>query len=561
LYPAKPETAELENRLRGKVHVAGSGRDLFYSRSGLEQHFAAFLRRHWFCGRSRDIKSVQVRDAIALPVDSGRAHLLMLAIEYAEGDPEDYLLPVRLARGEEAREIQEKSLPQVITSVHLEGEHVDAILYAATRDADFSRGLLNAIARRRVFMGTEGELRAQSLLRARTSGANGWATLVPNFRDAEQSNTAVIFGDKYFLKLFRRLEPGENPDLEVSRFLTERNFPNVPPVAGWLEYQRNNGQKFTLGLLTRFLPECQDAWGYTLDMLSRYFERVRTAGEASRTQPLPQGRLLGLAQEPVPESAVGLIGTYLELARLLGKRTGELHLALAAEQSNPAFAPEPFTPFYQRGLFQSMRNFALQSLNSLRVNVQRVPENAHPLAQQVLARESEIIERLRAVCKSPLSAKRTRSHGDFHLGQVLYSGKDFYFIDFEGEPSRPLGERRLKRSPLRDVAGMLRSFDYITHMALARQLELGAIQEADLPQFERWTTFWYRWVGARYLNAYLEVASPAELFPAQQEQLAVLLDAHLLDKAVYEVGYELKNRPAWVRVPLAGILELLGQQQ
>jgi maltose alpha-D-glucosyltransferase/alpha-amylase len=171
--------------------------------------------------------------------------------------------------------------------------------------------------------------------------------------------------------------------------------------------------------------------------------------------------------------------------------------------------------------------------------------------------ETQVVQRLRGVFEKRIEAQRIRCHGDFHLGQVLYTGKDFMIIDFEGEPARPLGERRIKRSPLRDVAGMLRSFDYVTYAAMFRQLEQGNLPPEQVPQVEPWNRFWSRWVSAAYLKSYLATLGPSDLLPRSREGLSTLLDAYLLDKAIYEVGYELNNRPNWLRIPLHGIQQLL----
>jgi maltose alpha-D-glucosyltransferase/alpha-amylase len=306
------------------------------------------------------------------------------------------------------------------------------------------------------------------------------------------------------------------------------------------------------------VPNVQDFWAYTLDMLSRYFDRVHTASAEVRLEPLPEGSIVELAGRQVPEKVVGLLGTYLELARLLGQRTAEMHLALASAPDNRDFAPEPFTPFYQRGLFQSMRNLVVENLGLLRSNLDRLPPAVRPQAELVAAFESDIIKRLRAVHQTPLSGKRIRCHGDFHLGEALYTGKDFVFIDFEGERERPIGERRIKRSPLFDIAAMIRSLNYVTYAALFKQLELGALREDALPQVEPWATFWHRWVSAVYLKACLDGLAKSELLPASKEQLSILLQAHLLEKAIYEIGYELTHRPAWTKIPLQGVLAMMG---
>jgi maltose alpha-D-glucosyltransferase/alpha-amylase len=399
-------------------------------------------------------------------------------------------------------------------------------------------------------------LRALPAPSFRVPAANSDANLEPKMGNAEQSNTSIIFGDKYFLKLFRKVEPGLNPDLEVGRFLTQQNFPNTPAVNGSLEYQNQNGEKITIGILTDYLPNSKDAWEFTLETLSRYYERVRTASE-NTLNPNDSAHIIDLAFREVPEGVVALIGTYMEAARLLGQRSGELHLALAADSDNKDFAPEPFTPFYQRSLYQSLRNMAVQNLDLLRRSLNKIPEPLRPEANRIIGLEPELLRRLRSVADNPIKSLRIRCHGDFHLGQILYTGKDFIAIDFEGEPARPLGERRIKRSPLRDIAGMIRSFDYITYAALFKQVELGTIKEEDVAQYEPWAAFWHRWVSATYFKAYWDVVHQAKLLPESISDLLILLDAHLLEKAAYEIGYEINNRPAWLKIPIRGILQLL----
>ncbi len=555
------EVATVSNRA-GEILLAGARWEdvLDVNRRGaLELCLASFLKnRRWFAGKAREIKSVQVHDAIVLPYDSTRASLLLLLVEYLEGDPEEYMLPMAFATGSECDEIEHASPEIIIARLRIERLEIDGLLYAAARNKEFCQALFGAVARRRSFIGWDGELKALSTSSFRsTHGTVTASTLEPTVGKTDQSNTSIIFGDKYFLKLFRRVDVGLNPDLEVGQFLTVKKFPHVPSVVGSLEYQRRNGEIATVGILTEFLPNAKDAWEFTLDTLSRYFERVRTAGSEIAVRPEAGGHLLSIAGGDVPEGVVAMIGTYLESARLLGERTGELHLALASDPANKDFAPEPFTPFYQRGLYQSMRNLAVQNLGLLRRSLSRVPESVRMQAEQVAGLEQDILKAFKSVSTTQINAQRIRCHGDFHLGQVLYTGKDFVLIDFEGEPFRPLGERRIKRSPLRDVAGMIRSFDYITYAALFKQIELGTIKAEEVPQLEPWAGFWQRWVSAVYFKAYLQVVRTARLLPESDSALLILLNAHLLEKAIYEVGYEVINRPNWIKIPLRGILQLL----
>jgi maltose alpha-D-glucosyltransferase/alpha-amylase len=242
----------------------------------------------------------------------------------------------------------------------------------------------------------------------------------------------------------------------------------------------------------------------------------------------------------------------LDAARQLGTRTAELHVALASDFDDPAFAPEPFTEHYQRSLYQSMRASMVQTLQLARRRAADIP-----VLKQVLDLENDIASRLRTILDHRIAATRIRCHGDYHLGQALYTGKDFVLIDFEGEPARPLGVRRLKRTPLFDVAGMLRSFHYAAYTALEGRAGAGLVRAEDREVVDRWTSFWYTWVAATFLGAYLHTAEGASFLPRSRRELEILLDVLMLEKALYELNYEMNNRPDWVRLPVHGIVQLL----
>ncbi len=263
--------------------------------------------------------------------------------------------------------------------------------------------------------------------------------------------------------------------------------------------------------------------------------------------------------EEIAPAVQELIGTYLESARLLGRRTAELHLTLASALEDSAFAPEPLTPHYLRGLFQSMRNLATQSLRLLRKQIKGLPSEVAPTAERVLAQESKIVNSYGRLLEHRINAKRIRIHGDYHLGQVLWTGKDFVILDFEGEPAVALSERRIKRSPLRDVAGMIRSFDYAAHAGLLQHVARGSLSPENSSAFALWGRFWNQTVSASFLRTYLQALGQSDLLPNTQGEFQALLRAYLLNKAMYELGYELNNRPAWLRIPLLGVLQLLGE--
>ncbi|MBI4660412.1 MAG: maltose alpha-D-glucosyltransferase [Verrucomicrobia bacterium] len=531
------------------------------ARGGLEGILPNYLAsRRWFGSKAAGIKTVTVQEVITLEGESGNSLITLLLVEFLQADPQTYLLPLAFACGSEAESLLRTSPQLAIARLKVAAQRDEGILYDAIGSKAFGSTLLDYIWRRRSAKGLRGELAAFHTPAFRRLRGDALAPPDPSPVKAEQTNSAILYGDRLILKLFRRLEPGINPDLEIGRFLTEKEFKHSVPLGGALEYRTEAKESMTLAVLSGFVLGSKDAWDYTLDALGRYYERVQSLQTTYPSPPRLEGSLLSLAASDTPQAIQEIVGTYLESARLLGERTADLHAVLTSNNEQPEFAPEPFTPHYQRSLFQSMRNLARQNLQLLRKRWKDLPGSAGQDAQRVLAVETQILDRFRSVCSRPIAATRTRDHGDFHLGQVLHTGKDFVIIDFEGEPARSLGERRLKRSPLRDVAGMLRSFHYAAHAGLLQQMERGGIPQARLDPFQPWAHFWQLWVSVTYLRTYLSTARHASFLPKSEAEVRILLDAFLIEKAIYELGYELNHRPDWVAIPLQGILQLVESQ-
>jgi maltose alpha-D-glucosyltransferase/alpha-amylase len=294
-----------------------------------------------------------------------------------------------------------------------------------------------------------------------------------------------------------------------------------------------------------------------LDHARGFFESVRLRRGGQAPPIPPAASPAALLDEAFPPEATEVIGGYLELADRLGRRTAAMHACLASAAERPEFKPEPFSKLYLRGLYQSMRTLVGRSVPLLRWQFNRLPENARGLAAGVLGREPALIERFKVLLDRKVTAVRIRCHGDYDLHQVLYTGGDFVIIDFEGDPARPITERRLKRSPLWDVAGMLRSFHYAAHAVLLEEQNRAAPAREDFRP--AWAQFWNRWVGAAFLKGYLGEMPGTRLVPPNREELQLLLDALLLEHALSELGNELNRRPQWATVPLSAILELLGR--
>jgi len=519
--------------------------------------------QRWFGGKARSAQSWGIQDVVRIPYGDTVAYLVLLRFEYAEGDSETYLLPVAFASGEKGAQILSEFPRAVIARARLQAKSagIDGVIYDAVLSTGFDNQLLDSIARRRRIAGDSGDVVFSSTRAFRRLRGPADTLLQPSLARGEQSNTSILYGDRLILKLYRRLGEGSNPELEIGRFLSEKmSFSHVAPLAGALEYRaRAKGQTTTLAVCHGYVAGAGNAWDYTLDYLGHYFERVLSQFSTLLAPPL-DGSILTLSQQTLPETAYEIVGTYLTSARVLGQETGELHLALAMALEDPAFTPEPFSKLYRRSLYQSMRTSAVQGLQTLRERLSQLPDSVRQDAQAVVELESAIVERFRAVSGTEATGMRIRCHGDYHLGQVLYTGKDFVIIDFEGEPARPVSERRLKRSPLRDVAGMIRSFHYASWAALLGQAPT-VIRPEDVLLLEPWARLWYMWVSAAFLQSYVEVVGSSGLLPQGREESRILLNAHLLDKAIYELRYELNSRPGWVKVPLQGILHLTGADQ
>ena len=522
------------------------------AKDALEAALPRFLMpRRWFGAKARTIRGIRIVEAVPVLQD---AYLILMRTDYAAGEPDTYVLPIAFMAGAAAHAFSQEQHAAVIAT--FQTGQGSGILYDAVWNLEFCEALLEAIIQRRQYRGATGDVVATATSVLPRLRGDASRPLPPVLLGVEQSNTSVRYGEQLILKLYRRLEVGINPDQEIGQFLTERTaFANVPPVAGVLEFRRHEpagGEPITLALLQGFVPNRGDAWHYTLDSLADYFEVARTHGEeAVASLSLPHAPLLELSRGDIPAEAEQFIGAYMASARLLARRTAELHLALVSDPADPVFAPEPFTADCQDTMHRSMRELTDQIMQLLRARFDALPETGKADARQVLSLEEQIAARFDALLDRPIHGLRSRIHGDYHLGQVLYTGQDFMIIDFEGEPARPLSERRMKRSPLQDVAGMLRSFHYAAFAAYFSQ----ALDGAPIPELEPWARFWHLWVSVAYLKTYMEVVRDAAFLPSSPEEVELLLDVFLVEKAVYELGYELNNRPGWVTIPLQGILE------
>ncbi|WP_435016999.1 1,4-alpha-glucan branching protein GlgB [Tundrisphaera sp. TA3] len=510
-------------------------------------------RQRWFAGKARPIDRVRIVDAVGGPGLPETTRLALISVTFNDGGTDRYFLPLGLMFGAEAEVFsRDRPGPSIGRLDRSKGGPV--LVVDSLSQPGVGQALLEAIAEGRSFRGSAGTLQASSTSAFAAARGDDAKPLPARGGTAEQSNSAVIYGDRLILKIFRRLEPGINPDFEIGRFLSERtDFHAIPRTAGALifESEQDGGQPLMIGILQGLVPNQGTGWEHALRELGDFYRRIPSGSSVPAAEGLSWTELAGT--EP-PAEVADAIGSYLKDAATLGRRTAELHRAMASDPDDPAFAPARLEPSDLAELAGEIRTQVETALDALRSTFDRLPAEAKEQATGVLAGGPSLLAKLDALPGLNVDSTRIRVHGDYHLGQVLRTDDDFVILDFEGEPAKPFARRVAKQIPLKDVVGMIRSFDYAAFAALfAHEAEYPGSFEALAP----WAKAWRSWVSASFLRSYLDVAEGASFLPADRSALSALLDAQLLDKALYELLYELNNRPDWVRIPLQGIAALI----
>jgi maltose alpha-D-glucosyltransferase/alpha-amylase len=526
-------------------------------RSQLEAELPRVLSKfRWFGGKSRTIKAVAITETIPFRAAKENFFFTLFSVEYRDGRSETYQLPLGLAFGKTAAEIRKKSPKAIVFNYSGDSKASNGVVYDATFNTHFRSELFKSIVGLKRLKGRAGEL-VPSITESygMTSAKLARKTFSSKLLNLEQSNTSINYGNRFVLKLIRRQEEGVNPDVEIGRFITDHtDFMNAPQSVGALEYSRLEHEPMTLGSLQAYVPNKGDAWSVFMKGLELYCRKLLKQGSKLLPPAIPKETALELAEKEIPKGVVKELKPFLQMAELLGRRTIEMHLALASETEDPRFKAEVFTLSYQQDLYQAIRQQLESTIGILRRMIETLPKPLQAPARKLIEAEKHIKTGFAPLLSHEARALKTRTHGDYHLGQVLYTGKDFVIIDFEGEPARTIQERRIKRSPLRDVAGMLRSFHYASYVAA------GSLSAQQASRLLPWLSHWHAWVCAAFLKGYFSGRGKAYFLPDSRQTIKMLLDIHLMEKALYELIYEINNRPDWVKVPLSGILDLLEAQ-
>jgi maltose alpha-D-glucosyltransferase/alpha-amylase len=486
-----------------------------------------YLRRQrWFGSKSKPITHLRLKDYALLQTDLPLFILALIEVEYSSFDPELYSIPLM---------VTDRALPHQDVMLQLKTPAGVGFVYEALTDDEFCRLLLRRIADK----GTVAAIRGKFVF-DKTEAYLEPETLTVKRSRAEQSNTSIIIGETLMLKNFRKVEPGINPDVEISRFLTTKtSFTHIPLLAGTVEYC-SAGFSTAIALLQRYVPNEGNAWDYTL----RHLEEFYTLASSN---PDPPG-----GPESSDHPATRTMHRYATDAARLGRITGQLHMALASDPNDPGFAPELIVEQDIERSSIVIKRHIESGIQALERNVPSLNPELQNAARALIRNQSDYLGRVDELRGLAGQACKIRCHGDYHLGQVLKTHDDFYILDFEGEPLRSLAERREKTCAVKDVAGMLRSFHYAAYAGL---FAFSEHHEQERNGLHSWAQAWQRTVSQSFLSTYIEEAhrASAQLVPSSMALLRRVLSVFLLDKAIYELNYELNNRPSWLKIPLQGI--------
>lgn len=504
-----------------------------------------FLKKaRWFERKTAMIQNIEIRATVPI----GGCRLCFIDVSYTDiQEIDNYLIVLAFASQHEKEQILMDHPSSVIANLQVDDQ--EGILYGGIYAGSLREALLSFILDRRKLKINGLELvgyKEESL------NKNLWGNkdypLRSHLLKIEQTNTSFVYEDQFFLKLYRKLEEGTNPDIEMKQFLSKKaKFPNVPQYLGTIELKKKDKQHLSIAILERYVPNQGSGWSFTLDSLAGYYENLLALSDSDRFS------LLAQSFKKIQSHLESFIGAgYYEAIRILGKRTAEMHVALSTDLEDKAFCPEPFSTLYQRSVYQTLRGSVLSTFRLLKESLHLIPESTIHLVEDVIGKERDILQFYEQLLQMKLSLFRIRIHGDYHLGQVLYQGKDFCVIDFEGEPLQTMSARRVKKSCLRDVAGMLRSFHYAAYKSLFHK----SIKAELITELEPWANLWYEYVKDVFLESYMTriKTSIIPLVCENQEECSYLLQLFLLDKAVYELNYELNARPDWIVIPCKGLL-------
>ncbi|WP_018612144.1 maltose alpha-D-glucosyltransferase [Segetibacter koreensis] len=520
----------------------------------IQNNLASYLiKTDWFINKERSIQSIVITNHATIPTREEKVVLILVEVQFEGSLPESYQLPLTFAKEDLALKMKETCPEAIVAKLKIGGE--EAILIDALFSANFQNDLIQKMAANDVIPLEESSIEFYGI-----SQLKNQLQQQPDVKSkihTEDGFTSINYDNGFFIKVYRKIDPTTNPDVEITRFLTEKaQFEHVPAFCGAIEWKFQN-DTIALGMLQLLKENHGDAYSFMLTRIGNYIERILAAPDKGElfTLAKPGSLTNPVSFDELPEELQTLLGpTASEQVRAIGVRTGQMHLALASEKRVKDFAPEDFSLHYQRSLFSSMQSLVRQTFQIKKEKIEKLPDNVRIDLEEVLARRDDVLKIFKRIYVKKLDVIKTRIHGNYNLGQVLFTGKDIVINDFGGDPVRSFSDRRLKRSPLRDVAGMMRSIRYVANEGF---MKTSQVPKEDIQGLLPFADVWALYMRGFFLRAYLETVKGSAFIPKDEDDLQMMLETYLLERVMLDLNYELNHRPDWVRVPLRVLKAML----
>ena len=513
--------------------IQNSIKDLLYS----------FIRRSkWFKGNVRKLRDINIMDVFPLNSRKIPSYLFMIQMDLIDENKEIFLMPVSLAQNNRMLELRSKHPDAVIANVNYDNDK--AILYDGVHDHLLLDKLFSIIQKRSKLKGINGEIEGSSGSRLRKLKPEEMP-LKPNVVAFRRNNASITFGYKYFFRMYRSLQEGENPDLEIIKKLTRHSdFKNIPPYVGRLDYKHPDFEDTSIALLVDLIPNAEDAWEMFQTAIDSFFDKILSEKEEIEK--------LNLLKNDNLEEIIGPF--FIEMTALMGKRTAELHHALNSVKEVKGFEPEPFSLLYQKSLYQSMRTFVKRTFSHVKPLMADLDADLKNSIDEIIADQDLYFSYIQNTLeKAKIATWKTRIHGNYKLDKLLFTGKDFIFTDFEGEVEYPLSVRKLKHCPLKDVASMISSFYYAIHMGYSYRKEFSPADESYLNTLME---KWFEKLSTTFLDAYLDDAKNYGFIPENSEQTQALLNLFIFEKAIQEISKFITIQPESLVVPIGALKKI-----
>jgi maltose alpha-D-glucosyltransferase/alpha-amylase len=511
-------------------------------------------RMDWFNGRGQKLYGVTITNYGRIYHNDSRSYIVLVEVAYERGLPETYQLALSFVGEDQADNLTE-SCPQAVLANVKVGED-EGVLCDGLYSTELHQALIAQMVGNQSNTESDHNIVFQStsaldtFVQEHTDIKTRLVASGPNY-------TSISYENCYLLKMYRKIDGPINPDAEINRYLSETaGFAYVPAFAGTVELEAEN-DRIMLGMMEVMVPNHGDGHSFMLERINNFMERI-LARERSQLDPMDRrGKLtLPFPSEELPADMRELLGERAaQQARLMGTRIGEMHLALAAAKNLKDFTPESFSLHYQRSLFSGMQSLVRESFQTQQRSLKQLPEDIRPEVEKMLGRKEELLEVLKRIYVKKLEATKIRIHGNLQLENILLTGKDVSVQDFGGDPSRSYGERRLKRSPLRDVANIIRSFYYVAYEGFLNNVQVTPEETKNLLPF---ADFWAHYMSGFFMHAYLETVENSAFIPNDSQDLQMMVETYMLEQAIADLGKEVQQRPAVVQVPLRIINSILG---